>query len=83
MENTNRQRNIFAQYIQNTKYFDLNLKYIIIFQQCRRKWFNSAPDMCTKDTAAHILNDISLFRVKIHYICADALRKVEVSAMFE
>ena len=31
MENTNRQRNIFAQYMQNTKYFDLNIKYIIIF----------------------------------------------------
>ena len=36
MENTNRQWNIFAQYMQNTKYFDLNIKYILIFQQYSR-----------------------------------------------
>ena len=35
MENTNK-RNIFAQYMQNTKYFALNIKYILIFQQCSR-----------------------------------------------
>ena len=34
MENTNRQRNIFPQYKQNTKYFNLNIKYMYIFQQC-------------------------------------------------
>ena len=68
MENTNTQRNISAQYKQNTKYFDLifvNVKGILIYQQCSRLWFNSALDMFTKDTAAHVLNDISLFRVNV------------------
>ena len=83
MENTNRQLNIFLQYMQNTKYFNLNIKYISIFQRCCRRWINSAPDMCTKDTAAHVLNDISLIRLNVQYICAEALRKVEVCALFE
>ena len=90
MENTNRQRNLFAQYMQNTKsiYFDLNIKYISIFQHCGRLWWlNSAPDinlltegaaLCGVERSGRRTGDCSRHMLK-RYSCTRPERCIFVS----